>query len=175
MPTPFIRRYQKHVTIKLSKKDKITIIRPHKGVTIHTHPLDESNKKNPEYANISLTSSDIFGMYQNRNDMNEKIDQCLSSLNIVNDKVEDNISRTMTDPNKNKRGPCNLFYFESPELDGQYDHLRSKLIKVRRQMVSKEEVKRVNDIFINKMGFPHGLPENQDSQIMGELYSTNSV
>lgn len=107
--------------------------------------------------------------------MNEKIEQVLSSLNVINDRVDDNIAKIMTDPNRNKRGPCNLFYFESPELDGQYDHLRSRLIKIRRQRISKEEVRRVNDIFINKMGYPHGLPENQDTQVMGELYSTNSV
>ena len=171
-----IRRYQKHVTIKLSRNsDKITIVQTPKGVSLHGHPLDEANKRNPEYANISLTSSDIFGMYHNRNDMDEKIDRVLSSLKVVNDKVNDEISKTMTDPNKNKRGPCNLFYYDSPELDGEYDYLRSKLIKLRRQRIKREEIRRINDIFINKMGFPHGLPENQDSQIMGELYSTNSV
>src|SRR5919112_4002027 len=100
-----IRRYQKHVTIKLSRNsDKITIVQTPKGVSLHGHPLDEANKRNPEYANISLTSSDIFGMYHNRNDMDEKIDRVLSSLKVVNDKVNDEISKTMTDPNKNKRG-----------------------------------------------------------------------
>jgi hypothetical protein len=170
-----VRRYQKHVTIRLSKNGKVTIVRPNKGVSVIAHPLDESNKKKPEYANISLTASDILGMHHNRNDMNEKIDQVLSSLNIVNDKANDDVSKAMTDPTKNKRGPSNLFYFESPELDGQYDYLRSKLVKVRRQHVPKEEVRFVNDIFINRLGFAHGLPENQDTQIMGELYSTNSV
>lgn len=175
MPSPFIRRYQKHVTIKLKKGEKITIIRPARGISLVAHPLSEADQKRPEYANISLVASDVLGMHHNRSDMNEKIDQVLSSLNVINDNASDDISKAMTDPNKNKRGPSNLFYFESPELDGEFDYLRSKLIKIRRQRISREEVKQANDTFINKMGYTHGLPENQDTQVMGELYSTNSV
>lgn len=175
MPTPFIKRYQKHVTIKLKKGEKIQIVSTPKGVSLLAHPLDEANRRNPEYANISLMASDVLGVHRNRNDMDEKIDQVLSSLNIVNDNVKDSTTEQMTDPNRHKRGTANLYFYESPELDGEYDYIRSKLIKVRNQHVPKEEIKRVNDIFINKLGYDHGLAENTDRHIMGELYSDNNV
>jgi hypothetical protein len=175
MPTPFVRRYQKHVTIKLNKNDKITIIRPKQGVSLIVHPLTEENKQTPEYANISLLASDVLATHPALNDMNEKIDECLSKLQVVNDNTRSEISDKMKDPDKNKRGTANLYYYDSPELDGENDHLRSKLVKIRKKELSKQEVKHVNDLFINKFKFPHGLNESNKDHVMGELYSTNNV
>jgi hypothetical protein len=175
MPTQFIRRYQKHVTIKLNKNDKVTIVRPKQGVSLIAHPLTEENKKRPEYANISLLASDVLGTHPLLNDMNEKIDEVLSRLQVVDDNTRSEISEKMKDPIKNKRGSANLYFFDSPELDGANDHLRSKLVKIRSQHIPKEEVKRVNDIFVNKFKFPHGINESYDKHVMGELYSTNNV
>jgi hypothetical protein len=171
MPSPFVRRYQKHVTIKLKKGEKITIIRPPKGVSIMSHPLDEANKKNPEYANLSFLADDTL---VHRNDMHQKIDQVLSELNIVDDRATDEITRKMTS-SKEKRGPCNLYFYESPQLDGEFDYLRSQLVKIRNQYIPKDQIKQVNNILINKLHYDHGLAENQSHHIMGELYSTNNV
>ena len=170
MPIPFIRQYQKNVTIKLKKGEKITIIRPPKGVSVLSHPLDESNKRNPEYANLSFLADDTLGMH--RNDMHEKIDQVLSSLKIVDDKVTDDITNKMTN-SREKRGPSNLYFYESPQLDGEFDYLRSQLVKIRSQYIPKSQTKHVNDILINKLGYDHGLSEDQTHHVVGELYSNN--
>jgi hypothetical protein len=172
MPTPFVRRYQKHVTIKLRKGERITIIRPPKGVSVMSHPLDESNKQNPEYANLSFLADDTLGMH--RSDMHEKIDEVLSSLNIVDDRVTNENIKKMSS-SREKRGPCNLYFYESPQLDGEFDYLRSQLVKIRHQYIPKEQIKQVNDIFTNKLGYDHGIAENKSHHIMGELYSTNNV
>ena len=159
------------MTIKLKKGEKITIIRPPKGVSVMSHPLDEANKKNPEYANLSFLADDTT---IGRNDMHEKIDQVLSSLKIVDDKVtNDNIKRMSS--SREKRGPCNLYFYESPQLDGENDYLRSQLVKIRNQYIPKDQIKQVNDIFINKLNYDHGLPENKTHHVMGELYSSNNV
>ncbi len=159
------------MTIKLKKGEKITIIRPPKGVSIMSHPLDEANKKNPEYANLSFLADDTL---VHRNDMHQKIDQVLSELNIVDDRATDEITRKMTS-SKEKRGPCNLYFYESPQLDGEFDYLRSQLVKIRNQYIPKDQIKQVNNILINKLHYDHGLAENQSHHIMGELYSTNNV
>lgn len=159
----------------MNKNDKITIIRPKQGVSLIAHPLTEENKRNPEYANISLVASDVLGTHAALNDMNEKIDECLSKLNVVNDNTKSEISEKMKDANKNKRGSANLYFYDSPELDGENDHLRSKLVKIRKQPLTKEELKITNDLFINKFKYPHGLNESYKEHVMGELYSTNNV
>ena len=81
----------------------------------------------------------------------------------------------MKDPTRNKRGSANLYFYDSPELDGENDHLRSKLVKIRKQPITKEELKHINDLFINKYKFSHGLNESYKEHVMGELYSTNNV
>lgn len=172
---PFIKRYQKHVTIKIptQTENNLTVLRTPAGVSLMSHPLTRQNKG---YANISLLASDIQLPYSNQSDMHEKIDQVLSSLNIVNDNVKGNEEKNVKEmkSSKNKHGPSREYYLDSPELDGEYDYLKSRLTDIHKVRLTKEEIRHKNKIF-EMMGYKRGLNERQRVFKQGELYSDNAV
>lgn len=172
MPNPFIKRFQKHVTIKVPTDRSITIVNTGSGVTLVSHP---KKRNNAGYANISLTASDIDLTNPNKTDMDEKIEATLSRLKVINDNVkgneEKNVGKMIS--SKEKRGPSLTYFMDSPQLDGQYDYLKSRLVKVHDVMLDKVHRKQVNNTF-KQMGFKRGIGREQVHQI-GELYSDNPV
>jgi len=172
---PFIKRYQKHVTIKIPREEqnKLKILRTPPGVSVMSHPLSRQNKG---YANISLLTSDIQLPYKNQNDMDEKIDQILSQLNVVNDNVKGNEEKNIKQmqSSKNKHGPSREYYLDSPELDGEHDYIKSRLTDIHSVKLTKEEIRHKNKIF-ETMGYKRGLNERQRVFKQGELYSDNAI
>jgi hypothetical protein len=174
MPTPRIKRYQKHVTIKLkSEQEKaIDILRTPPGISFIAHPLKNQNKG---YANVGLLASDVQ-VYDENKDVKEKIDETLARMNVINDNVtgKDEKNVRIMKSSHNKHGPSREYFLDSPELDGQNDYLRSRLIDIHKTILPKQEVRRINKIY-ESMGYKRGLNENKRIHYQGELYSDNPV
>jgi hypothetical protein len=172
MPYPFIKRFQKHVTIEIPKNRPITISNTGSGITIVNHP---QKKRMQGYANISLTGSDVDFTNPSKTDIDEKIDAALSKLHIVNDKVKGNEEKNVRNmmSSRNKRGPSRTYFLNSPELDGQFDYLRSRLQNIHDIPIDKIHRRQVNKQF-KQMGYKRGIGNDPVQQI-GELTTDNPV